>query len=231
MSAIELLGERLQRIRYVGLEISDAISVAQQRLHDAGVKPLLIQGDMLDPPLADGAVDVILAEGSLHHTRSTEEALKTLARRLRPGGRFMFYVYRSKGPVREFTDDYIRDRVAPLSPDAAWAALVPLTRLGIALGELQIEVDVPEPVDILGIPAGPIDVQRLFYWYVVKAFHHPGGSFEEALHINYDWFTPRYSWRQTPGEVQRWCGEAELTIEREVVEDAGITVIARKEAP
>ena len=47
----------------------------------------------------------------------------------------LFYVYRRKGPVREFTDDLIRERAAPMTPQDAWEAIVPLTRLGQALGD------------------------------------------------------------------------------------------------
>jgi hypothetical protein len=36
------------------------------------------------------------------------------------------------------------------------------------------------------------------------------------------------SHRQTPEEVSAWCQAAGLEIERQQVEDAGITVIARK---
>jgi hypothetical protein len=41
--------------------------------------------------------------------------------------RLLFYVYRRKGPIREFTDDYVRDRLKALPPEAMWKALRPLT--------------------------------------------------------------------------------------------------------
>jgi hypothetical protein len=47
-------------------------------------------------------------------------------------------------------------------------------------------------------------------------------------HINFDWFAPRYSQRQSPEEVRAWCEKAGLRIERMKVEDAGITVVARR---
>jgi hypothetical protein len=140
----------------------------------------------------------------------------------------MFYVYRRKGPVREFTDDLIRERLAAMTPDEAWTAILPLTRLGRALGELETVVDVPEDVDLLGIPAGQIDIQRLFYWHVAKAYYVKGLDLEELAHINFDWFAPRNAHRQSPGEVRAWCAEAGLEIERENVQEAGITIIARK---
>lgn len=55
-----------------------------------------------------------------------------------------------------------------MSPDEAWTAIEPLTKLGIALGEMDVEIDVPTNIDVLNIPAGKINLQRLFYWHVLK---------------------------------------------------------------
>ncbi len=228
MSALELLGPLLPRIRYLGVDISEAVDVARQRFAQRGHACGFLQADISDLPLPPASVDLIFSEGVLHHTNSTEGALKSLARLLKPGGRFLFYVYKKKGPIREFTDDYIRDKLQPMSPDAAWQAVEPLTQLGIALGELNAEIDIPQPIDVLGIPAGRINVQRLFYWHVAKMFYRPDLSFDEMNHINFDWYAPVNAARQSPEEVRAWCAESGLTVEREVVEDAGITVIARK---
>jgi arsenite methyltransferase len=115
-----------------------------------------------------------------------------------------------------------------MSPQQAWEALAPLTRLDIALGELRTEIELADPIDLLGIPAGRIDVQRLFYWHVAKAFYRADLSFDEMNHINYDWYAPANAARQTPEEVRAWCADLGLSIEREVIEEAGITIIARK---
>lgn len=227
-SSLELFGERLRQIRYVGMDVSRAVDVAAQRFGERGLPGAFLQADVSEPPFADGSIDVVFSEGVLHHTDSTEDALKRLARLLRPGGRFLFYVYRRKGPIREFTDDYVRELLQELEPEVAWKRLIPLTRLGKALGDLHVEVDVPEDVEILGIPAGRIDVQRLFYWHVLKAYHRDGYDLDELNHINYDWYAPRNSHRQSPDEVHSWCAEAGLEIDREDVQEAGITVVARK---
>jgi len=137
-------------------------------------------------------------------------------------------VYRKKGPIREFTDDYVRARVRELEPAAAWDALRPLSKLGRALGELDVEIDVPEDIDLLDIPAGRTSIQRLFYWHVMKAFYDPHLDLEELNHINYDWYAPANAHRQSPEEVRSWCEEGKLEIEREITQPAGITVIARK---
>jgi arsenite methyltransferase len=227
-SALALFESVLPAIRYLGVDVSAAVDVATSRFAERGLPGAFLQADVTALPLAEGSIDVIFSEGVLHHTDSTRDALLSLARLLRPGGRFLFYVYRRKGPVREFTDDLIRERLAAMSPDEAWDAIVPLTKLGRALGELKTVVDVPEDIDLLGIPAGPIDIQRLFYWHVVKAYYDKRLSLDELAHINFDWFAPRNAHRQSPEEVRLWCEEAALDIEREDVQEAGITIIARK---
>jgi SAM-dependent methyltransferase len=185
---------------------------------------------LFDVPIPESSAHVIFSEGVLHHTDSTERAIKFLATRLKPGGRLIFYVYRRKGPIREFTDDYIRQKLQGMTKDEGWNAMMPLTRLGDALGQLNMEVDVPEPIGLLDIPAGRISVQRLFYWHVFKAFYRPDLSLDEMNHINFDWYAPPNCHRQSIEEVRTWCQEASLEIERENVQDAGLTVIARKKS-
>ena len=126
--------------------------MAAERFAERRLEAGFIQADLHRIPLPDGNVDVLFSEGVLHHTDSTREALHATARLLAPGGRYLFYVYRRKGPVREFTDDLIRERLQDLSPQEAWDAVMPLTRLGKVLGDLHVDVEVPEDIELLGIP-------------------------------------------------------------------------------
>lgn len=227
-SAPLLLGERTNRVRYLGVDISRAVDVARDRFADLGLEGEFLQASFLDLPFDEPVFDAILAEGTLHHTDSTEEALKRLARLLVPGGRFLFYVYREKGPIREFTDDYVREHIAGMSDEEAWEALLPLSRLGKALGDLDAEVEISEDVPYLGIEAGTYDVQRFFYWHVMKVFYRPEMSVEEMNGANFDWFRPLNAHRQTEDEVRAWCEEAGLEIEHLDLQRSGITAVARK---
>jgi arsenite methyltransferase len=212
---------------WFGVDISTAIDVAQELLGSiAGTH--FIQADILQLPFRAGSFDTIFSEGVLHHTPSTELALKSLVSVLELGGEILFYVYRRKGPVREFTDDYIRDVVSSLKPDEAWAMLRPLTKLGQSLAELKAEVEVPEDIPYLGIKAGRYDVQRLIYWNFAKLFWNEAFAFEENNHINFDWYHPRYAHRQTEDEVRRWCAECGLSIIHFDVQESGFTVRAIK---
>jgi arsenite methyltransferase len=228
LSAIEVFGTRLEDVRYIGVDVSLAVDVAAKRFAARGLPASFLQADLVDLPMPAESVHVVFAEGVLHHTDDAAGALERLARLLVDRGRILFYVYRRKGPIREFTDDYIRDRIGHLDPDRAWDALLPLTELGRVLGDLDVVLDVPEPIAVLEIPAGPIPLQRLFYWHVCKMFYRPEMTLEEMNHINFDWFAPSNASRQTPEEVRAWCADAGLVVEREHLQESGITIVARK---
>jgi len=228
MSAIELFGSALKRLRYLGVDVSSAVEIAAARFAERGFGGAFLQTDVTSIPVPLASVDVIFAEGVLHHTDSPQSTFEALTGLLKRDGRFLFYVYRKKGPIREFTDDYIREKLQTLAPEAAWQALLPLTRLGKVLGELNVEIEVPEPIDMLRIPAGRINLQRFFYWHVAKAFYRADYTLDEMQHINFDWYAPKNAHRYTPEEVRAWCAKAGLIIERERIEESGITIIAKK---
>ena len=212
---------------YVGADISDAVDIAQETFgHLPGTS--FVQADLMALPFADETFDVVFSEGVLHHTPSTRGALASVARVLRPGGDMLFYVYRKKAPIREFTDDYLRDILSGLPEEEAWEALRPLTELGKALSDLHVEVDVPNDVPLLGIAKGRHDVQRLVYWHFAKMYWNDDLAFEENLHANFDWYHPRYAHRQTEEQVRAWCVEESLVIEHIDVQESGISVRARK---
>lgn len=228
MSGLALFKPVLNRIRYLGVDVSSAVDVAARRFREQAFEGGFVQADLMQLPLPPESVDIIFSEGVLHHTDNTQAALRAVVRHLKPGGRILFYVYRKKGPIREFTDDYIRGKMQSLSPEEGWKAMLSLSKFGQRLGQLDIHIDIPEPIEVLEIPAGKISLQRFFYWHVCKAFYRPGMSLDEMNHINFDWFTPKNAHRQSIEEVRGWCSELGLHLERENLEEAGITIIARK---
>ena len=212
---------------WVGVDISTAIDVARERL--AGIDGLhFVQADVLELPFRDGTFSSVFSEGVLHHTPSTYEALRSAASVLADGGELLFYVYRKKGPIREFSDDFVRDALSELGPEEAWRALEPLTQLGRALAELDVTVDVPEEIPLLGIPAGPQNLQRLVYWHFLKLYWNEDFTADENNLVNFDWYHPRYAHRQTEEELRRWCEELGLTILHLDAQESGFTVRARK---
>ena len=216
-----------ERGEWVGADISTAIDIARERL---GAQPRthFVQADVLQLPFAPGSFDAVFSEGVLHHTPSTERAFHALAALVAPGGELMFYVYRRKAPIREFTDDYVRERIADLPSDEAWEALRPLTRLGQSLSELHATVVVEEDVPLLGIAAGEYDLHRLLYWHVAKMFWRDDYTFDENHHANFDWYHPRYAHRHSEEEIRGWCDAAGFRIVHLDAQESGFTVRAQR---
>ena len=229
MSALEYWIDFLPTLDYVGVDISDAVTVAKSRFEEHGIpRKIFMQESFDNLPFKEPHFDIIFSEGALQFTDSTENAFNHLCSHLRPDGFFMFYLYRKKGPIREFADDHIRKQIHMKSGDEAWNELGALTELGVKLGELDIEIDIPRDISLLEIPAGKINLQRLFYWHVCKAFYSPDLTFDEMNHINFDYYAPVQAHRHTPEEIKQWCDNNGLEIKQQKIEDAGITCIAQK---
>jgi arsenite methyltransferase len=228
VSALLLLGERLNHHHYLGVDISGAVDVAAQRFREQGIRGDFLRHDIAALPVPSGSLDIVFSEGVLHHTDNTGRTLSYLSEKLKRNGWFLFYVYAKKALIREYTDDCVRQAIASLSNAEAWEALKPLTKLGIALGRLEEDIEVPEDIPYLGIKKGKMPVQRFVYWNVLKAFYREEWSLEEMNHINFDWFRPLNCHRHTPDEIRGFCRDAGLAIVRMDVQDAGITVVARR---
>lgn len=231
LTGFALLGQRLAQVRYLGVDISTSVDEAVRCFRERDLPGCFLQADFTRLPTVANRVSVIFSQGALHHTDDTERALKGLVPWLHPGGRILFYIYRTPGPIRALTDGYLRERLRNLPIHEAWQQLMPLTRLGQCLGEMAIQIDIPEPIDLLGIPAGPIDLHRLIYWHFLRAAYQPGLTLEELNHLNLDWFAPGNAHCHTEATLRQWCQDAGLVVERLVSQPSGIAVVARREGP
>lgn len=229
-SALLLFGDNLRRHDYLGVDISDSVHVGKLRFAEASIPADFLQASITDLPFPPQSIDIIFSEGVLHHTDNTQKAIEYLSTKLKVGGLFLFYVYKKKAVIREFTDDYVREQLQQLTDAEAWEALKPLTKLGASLGRLETDIVVEDDIPFLGIKKGKLDLQRFFYWNICKAYYKPEYTLEELNHINFDWFRPLNCHRHTQEEIEEFCYSAGLSIEHMNVQDSGITVVARKRA-
>lgn len=202
-----------------------AARVAEQNLQgtaDVAFHEKNLLGDLSDI----GPFDFIYCQEVLHHTGDARAAFRNLTTRLEAGGEIAIYVYKVKAPVREFTDDYVREKIAALPYEEAMAACRQITDLGKALSEQAGTVKVPA-VDILGIEAGEHTFQRFVYHFFAKLFWNPDLTFEENTAINYDWYHPQNCTRHTVEEVRGWFSECGLEVTHECVDHYGITMRGR----
>ena len=205
----------------LGIDLT-AAEVARENL--ANLPNVTVQeGDVLADLSQLGEFDFIYCQEVLHHTPDPRAGLLNLASRLAPGGEMAIYVYRHKAPVREFTDDYLREKISDLPYEAAMEICRNVAELGRSLSELKATVRVPA-IEQLGLEEGEYDVQRLLYHFFMKCYWNDELNAEENAAINFDWFHPKLGSRHTADEVREWFADAGLEVVHEHVDPYGITM-------
>ena len=212
-----------------GVDLSEAVDAAYLNTRKYSNIHIL-QADLMRLPFKRKAFDFIFGEGVLHHTPDTKKAFQTLLNFLSPEGEIAIYIYKKKGPIREFCDDYIRHFTTGLSYRDCWEFSKKMTKFGKGLSDLNIEFEIPEDIPILEIKAGKYNLQRFFYYHIFKCFWNDGFSFDENNLINFDWYHPAYAWRHTSDELKGWCVENDLDILWWFEEESGITFRCQKKS-
>jgi len=209
------------------LDISESIYLAYRHVGNLPNVHLL-RADLTALPFRKGFFDYVASDQVLHHTPDTEASFRGLTQYLAPGGQIAVYVYRKKGPIREFCDDFLRSHYTQASDEECYTFARAMTLLGKALSDLQIEIEVPEDIPILEIKAGRHNLQRFIYWNIFKCYWNENLDLETNVMTNFDWYHPQYAHRHSSDEVKRWCEETGLEIVQFNVIESGISVRARK---
>jgi SAM-dependent methyltransferase len=104
----------------VGLELAAAHAAAAR--HNVSARALIVQADVLKPPLAEAAFDLIWCVNTINHLRDPVSGIERLGSLLRPGGRLvlaqssllpdMYFAWDSRleRVVNEAVRAYYRDR-------------------------------------------------------------------------------------------------------------------------
>jgi SAM-dependent methyltransferase len=183
----------------------------------------VVQGDLLSDLTFCGEFDFIYCQEVLHHTGDPKVAFENLVKLLAPGGLIAIYVYKEKGPVREFTDDHIRNMISGLNLHESLEIVNEITSFARDLSKYETVIKVPR-LRALGIEAGDYTVQRLLYHFFFKNFWNSQLSFEENQAVNFDWYHPSIATRHKVEEVRNWFSSASVDIVWEFVDEYGITL-------
>ena len=202
-----------QAKEFHGVDISKAVYRVQTNLKNLISNPILSQADINKLPYLDESFDAIVSNGVFHHTPDTKIALKNSLKKLKVGGFCIFYIYKKKSPIREFSDDYIRSKISDLSYDDAWEKIKPLTDFGKLIHEKNTQITIPFNIELLGIKKGTYDLQRFFYDYFFKCFWKDSWGYDYSNLVNVDWYHPKYCWRHSEEEIRSWCTEFNLNIQ------------------
>ncbi len=185
--------------RFAALLASHGASVVGIDLDAAGLARVskraignihVVQGDLFHLPFRASSFDFIYSLGVLHHTPEPPRAFNSLRRLLKPRGQIAVWVY----PKGERTP--ISDFIRPLTTRLPYGALYWLAVLVTALYS-----------PLLRIPRIKQRVQSMLYstrlpWHEQKSWR---------VHSFLDWYGPRYQFKYTPAELERWCVDAGLT--------------------
>ncbi|WP_048197133.1 methyltransferase domain-containing protein [Candidatus Nitrosotenuis uzonensis] len=193
------------------IDASDSIFFAQKK-YGSIPNVHFIQADILQLPFKKNFFDFICSDQVLHHTKSTRLAFKKLVNHLKKKGVLSVYVYRKKGPLREFADDFIREKTTRMSEKDCLRFSEDMSMLGRELSKLKKTISIKRDIPILNIKAGKYDVQRFFYWNFIKCFWDQENDFKRSVGVNFDWYFPKFAWRHTPDEVKKWHKQFGLNI-------------------
>lgn len=209
------------------VDISRSIDLAYKHVgHLSNVH--VLEADLNRLPFRKACFDYIGADGVIHHTPDTAVSFRNLTRHLAEGGQIAVYVYKEKGPIREFCDNLLREYYTKSSEEECLEFSRAMTALGKSLSDLNMDFLVPEDIPILKIQAGTYNLQRFIYYNIFKCYWNEELDFDTNMMTNFDWYRPAYAHRHTPEQVKRWCELEGLNILHFDVIDSGISVRAER---
>ena len=210
-----------------GIDLSESVEIAH-RHYGSRKKVYLIQADIMALPFRKETFDYISCDQVIHHTPQPEEAFNKLVHLLKSNGEIAVYTYRKPGPIREFCNDYIRERTTQMTVDECMKFAESITELGKALAETKATVTISKDIPLLDINAGTYNLQRFIYWNIIKCFWDDEGNYERALAVNFDWYHPKYAYRYTPEELKKWFTNNKMSIENFNLVESGISIRGTK---
>ncbi|GEM_PF-268502 len=203
----------------------EALEIARRGVDNPRVA--FVRADLHQLPFPDEFFDFVSCDQVIHHTPDPHAAFSALTRKLKPGGQIACYVYKKKAVIREFVDDYVRERISRLPMDEALAACEGITELGQKIAALHAKITLEKDIPVLGIEKGTHDLQRFLHWNVMKCFWNDDFDFFTNNMINVDWYHPEYCFRFTPAGFRCWF-DAGWDVQTWDVQDAGVSCRARK---
>jgi SAM-dependent methyltransferase len=171
-----------------------------------------------------GKFDFVYCQEVLHHTNDPFHSFSNLVKNnLADKGCIAIYVYKKKAPLREFTDDFIREKIKGMPYEEAMKHCDQITELSKTLSKNTTEFYTPK-IELLGIEEGNYTPQRFIYHFFMKCFWNDELSFEQNSAINYDWYHPQNCTRHTLEEIEGWYKQMDLKITHSYQDFYGITI-------
>ncbi len=170
--------------RVIGVDLTQAVDAAFQNTREIE-SVAIVQGDLFQLPFRPETFDLAFSIGVLMHTGDARRAFLSISGHVRRGGSVTAHVYGVGNAIYEAIDRRLRRRT---------------TRLSIP--ELRTLTDrmyrVARWTDRIGL--------RSVVTCFIRLDDHP--------HCIFDWYAAPVASHHTYAEVERWCAEAGLRVER-----------------
>ena len=187
-----------------------------------------LQADIRNLPFKKNFFDFICSDQVLHHTKDTKSSFIELTKLLTKNGIISIYVYKIKGPLREFADDFIRQTTVKMTEKQCMEFSKDMAELGKNLSRINKKITIPKDIPLLQIKAGTYDIQRFIYWNFLKCWWSKDVPFEQSVATNYDWYFPEYAYRHTPKEVKKWFKDSKIKITHFDEIESGLSINGKK---
>ena len=186
------------------------------------------QADIRNLPFKKNFFDFICSDQVVHHTKDTKSSFKGLTKLLAKNGLISIYVYKIKGPMREYADTFIRQSTVKMTEKQCIEFSKDMAMLGKSLSNIKKSITIPRDIPILQIKKGTYDVQRFIYWNFLKCWWSGDVPFDQSVATNFDWYFPEYAYRHSTKEVKKWFKESKLKITHLNEIESGINVTGKK---
>jgi SAM-dependent methyltransferase len=167
------------------IDLSVAVEAAAANL-SARENVSVYQADIMNLPFPDGSFDRIYSLGVLHHTPDTRAAFASLVPLLKPGGTMTIWVYSTELLVWRGGE-----LLRKFTPRLSRQTLLKLSRLAIPLYHVHM-TRLPGRLTRVWLPTSLHPTPE---WRWLDTF---------------DWYAPKYQWKHTAEEVERWFQDAGL---------------------
>ena len=154
----------------------------------------LIQADILNSPIRDQSFDLVYSIGVLHHTSDTKLSFLTLPRLLKRGGTVAVWVYVK---WQQIGDPYVHVSESTTKLYRKFSTRLPRKILHLLCYAAVAHYHFKR-LPVLG----------RFLGLVLVTSEHPDWRWRVLDTL--DWYSPKYQFRHTNGEVLEWFKEAGL---------------------
>jgi len=149
----------------------------------------VVQADLFKLPFPRESFEVVYSIGVLHHTPDTEKAFQSAVSYLKENGLISIWVYPDTPDLCQRLSDRVRSVTTQMSPN-----------LLHKLCWVTVPAYYVYKIPFLG---------KALFHFLPPLSKEP--YWEDRVLDTYDWYAPKYQWKQTYPQVHRWFQEANLT--------------------